>query len=146
LRQFLAAGDLARSVGAPARRVDIHEPPAPKYRTLVKGASYRKHQVDVLQSEATSLPRLVLFRTSNSSRLMVYLMRHFSRIAAVATIDVFYDLVESERPDAVIAEMPERYFAMHQPNVDDTVRATPPDDPADAFEARTGCALPLPRA
>ena len=99
VREIFVAGDVARSVEAPGRRVELHEPPHVKYRSVVKGTSYRTHQVDVFESENAQLPKLVLFRTSNSSRLMPYLMRHFSRLAAVATTEVFYDLIESERPD-----------------------------------------------
>ena len=99
---MFVAGDIARSVEAPGRRVELHEPPHVKYKSIVKGTSYRRIRSTCSRSENTHLPKLVMFRTSNSSRLMSYLMRHFSRIAAVATTQVFYDLIESERPDVVI--------------------------------------------
>ena len=59
--------------------------------------SFKPNQIDVFETEERSLPKLLMFRTSNSTLLFGYLMRHFSRIAAVASHDVFYDLVESER-------------------------------------------------
>ena len=145
VRTIFVAGDIARSVGAPGRRIEVHEPAPTPYKSIVKGTSYKTHQVDVYKTDEVSLPTLTLFRTSNSSRLIPFFVRHFSRIVAVASTRVFYDLVESERPDYVFAEMPERYFAMHQENADETDRAAPPDDTKDAFETRTGHKLPLPR-
>ncbi len=144
-REIFVAGDIARSVGEPGRRVELLEPPPPKFKAVVRGTSYRSNQVDVFQSEDAHLPKAVMFRTSNSSRLMVYLMRHFSRLVAVATTHMYYDLLESERPDVVISEMPERYFAMHQQGLDETERAVVWADPEREFEARTGHTLPLPR-
>ena len=44
-----------------------------------------------------------------------------------------------------MAEMPERFFAMHQSSLDETDFATPPTDPEHAFETLTGEKLPLPR-
>ena len=146
VRNFLHAGDVARAAGLQARRVTMHEaPPVPK-KELVKGATYRSNQVDVMVGEDASLPRLLMFRTSNSTQQFPYLMRHFSRITAVASTEVLYDLIESERPDAVVAEMPERYFATTRLSVDTAEYGTPPLDPADVFESRTGHKLPLPEA
>jgi hypothetical protein len=144
IRSFLHAGDVARAAGLPARRVTMHEAPPVPQQALVKGSTYRTHQVDVLVGEDSALPRLVMFRTSNSTQQFPYLIRYFSRIAAVASVDVFYDLIESERPDVVVAEMPERYFASARLSVDTADFGTPPQDLADAFESRTGHALPLP--
>jgi hypothetical protein len=145
VRTALVAGDIARSVGAPARRVNVWDAPVPPHKALVKGTSYKPNQIDVFEGEDRSLPKLLLFRTSNSSHLFMHFLRHFSRVAALASPHVYYDLVESERPDVVIVEMPERYFAhaASGPNVTD--RGLPPRDPQDEFEARVGQALPLPR-
>ena len=144
VREVFVAGDIARSVGAPGRRVELHEPPPIPFKSLVKGTSYRVHQVDIFQTESAHLPKLALFRTSNSTHLIPYLMRHFSRIVAVATTQVFHDLIESEKPDVVMAEMPERYFAMNRTGVNETERATAPVDPEGGFEEKTGYRLPLP--
>jgi hypothetical protein len=145
-RSFLHAGDVARAAGWPARRLTMHERPPFSFKTVVKGESYRTHQVDVMESEDARLPRLVMFRTSNSSRLFPYLLKHFSRIVAVASNDAFYDLIESERPDAVVAEMPERYFAPNRQSPNATDYGAPPGDRLDEFERLTGHALPLPGA
>ena len=144
IRTFLQAGDVARAAGLPARRVAMQDPPPVPFKALIKGSTYRTHQVDVMAGEDPSLPRLVMFRTSNATQQFPYLIRHFSRITAVASTDVFYDLIESERPAIVVAEMPERYFASARLSVDTSDFGTPPQDQADAFEPRTGHALPLP--
>lgn len=144
VRKALIAGDVARSVGAPGRRVDIYDPPVPRHTALIKGTSYKPNQVDVFETQERGLPKLLMFRTSNSSHLFGYLLRHFSRIAAVAGHDVFYDLVESERPDVVITEMPERYFAHTIVSESETDRGGPPRDPDKEFAIRTGQQLPLP--
>ncbi len=86
-----------------------------------------------------------MFRTSNSSHLLTYLMRHFSRITAVATINCHYELIESEKPDFVIGEIPERYFAPGPPSASDADFAMPPRDSDALFETTTGYELPLPR-
>jgi len=145
-RSVLHAGDVARAARWPARRVTLHERPPFTFKAVVKGASYRTHQVDVLESEDSALPRLVMFRTSNSALLFPYLLLHFSRIVAVASTEAFFDLIESERPAAVVAEMPERYFASNRQTPDVTDYGVPPHDHIDEFQTLTGHALPLPGA
>ena len=146
VRTYLHGGDVAHAAGWPGRRVKTHERPPFPYKALVKGASYRTYQVDVLESEKASLPRLVMFRTSNSGLLFPYLLHHFSRIAAVASNEAFYDLIESERPAVVVGEMPERYFAPHRQSGNLTDYGAPPNEHVDEFEKLTGHALPLPGA
>lgn len=146
VRTVLHAGDVARSAGLPARRVALHTAPNVPKKDLIKGSSYRTNQVDVMVGENPALPRLVMIRTSNATLLFPYLMRHFSRIVAVASAEAFFDLIESERPAVVVSEMPERYFASARLSGDTSDYGTPPTDLADAFESRTGHALPLPEA
>lgn len=144
-REIFIAGDVARAAGEPGQRVKYHEPPKVKSRIIIKGTSFKTNQVDVYASEAPSGRNLVIFRTSNSSSLMPYLLRHFSRIVAVATRRVFYDLLASERPDFVITEMPERYIATDKVAADSAMYRSVPNDDG-VFEKETGHALPLPRA
>ena len=146
VNSFVHAGDVAHAAGLPARRVKMHHAPKVPYKSLIKGSSYKTYQVDVLVGENAALPRAVMFRTSNATQQFPYLMRHFSRLVAVASKEAFFDLIESERPDMVIAEMPERYLANARLNVDASDFGTPPTDLTDAFEQRTGHALPLPQA
>ena len=143
-RTVLHAGDVARAAGLPARRVVMHERPPFAFTSPVKGDSYRTLQVDVLESDAPG-PGLVMFRTSNASLLFPFLLKHFSRIAAVASREAFYDLIESERPAVVVGELPERYLAKQNDNENIPDFGAPPHDLLDGFEALTGHKLPLPR-
>ena len=143
-REIFVAGDVSHALDEPGQRVRTHEPPRVKQKGIIKGTSFRTNQVDVYESESSSGRRLVMFRTSNSTALIPYLLHHFSRITAVATTRVFYDLIVSEQPDVVIAEMPERYLAANKVSADTNVYASTPDDEGH-FEAETGYALPLPR-
>ncbi len=142
--EIFVGGDVARAMGKPGRKIASHHPPKVKSNSIVKGTSFKTFQVDVYASELASKRTLVMFRTSNSSHLIPYLLRHFSRITAVGARSVFYDLLESEQPDVVIAEMPERYLAGWRPSPDCAIHQGVPDDDI-AFEKETGHALPLPR-
>ncbi|MGO8740683.1 hypothetical protein [Rhodoblastus sp.] len=143
VREFFLAGDVAHAAGEPGQRITFHDPPKIAQRTIVKGASFQANQVDVYASDAPSGRSLVMFRTSNSSHLIPYFLRHFSRITAVGTRQFFYDLLESEKPDVVINEMPERYFAPAKASPDTNLYGFAPRDDA-PFEKATGLSLPLP--
>jgi hypothetical protein len=132
-REFLIAGDVAQAFGRPARRIVDLAPPPITARRVVKGTSFKTTQIDVFSSDATSRPRLVMFRTSNSTSMFPYLLHHFSRIVAVADVRMFYDLVASERPQVVISEIPERYLCF-----------IPDEFASSSFSAVTGYELPLP--
>jgi SGNH hydrolase-like domain, acetyltransferase AlgX len=113
-RTMLIAGDVAHAFGRPARRIQWFDPPAVKITTVVKSASMTDSQVDVLESEGTILPSLVVYRSSNIAQLFPFLMRHFSRLTAVGGRRWHYDLLESEAPQVVITELPERYLALRK--------------------------------
>jgi alginate O-acetyltransferase complex protein AlgJ len=87
------------------------KPPPVTVKEVLSNRTFKVGQVDVFETEHHDLPRLVLFRTSNSTTLLHFLFHHFSRIVAVASTAVHYDLLRSERPDVVISEIPERYLA-----------------------------------
>jgi hypothetical protein len=145
-REIFVAGDVARAFGAPGRKVEWHEPPKEPVHTVLKGTSFRTNQVDVFRTEHSALPRLVLFRTSNSTLLMPFLFRHFSRVVAVASGRMFFDLVESEAPDVVLTEIPERYIAGSAGVVLDGQDQTSlsSDAALESFEDMTCVSLPLP--
>ena len=141
----MVAGDVARAGGWPGRLVEWFDPPKTKSQKIIKGTSFSTTQVDVFETENTGLPRLVMFRTSNSTHLLPFLFRHFSRVTTVATTQVFYDLIESEAPDFAVAEMPERYLAMRSPrSFDDRDLCSVPYDASTGFTEVTGHELPLP--
>jgi hypothetical protein len=61
------------------------------------------------------------------------LLRHFSRIVAVADVRMFYDLLANELPQVVISEIPERYLCF-----------IPDEFASSSFSEVTGYELPLP--
>ena len=132
-RELLIAGDVARAFGSPGRKIKELMPPQVKSHRTVKGTSFKTTQVDVFETDELSRPRLVMFRTSNSTHLFPFLLRHFSRITAVAGTRLFYELIESERPQVVISEIPERYL-----------NTVPNEFSPVGFTKATGYELPLP--
>ena len=120
------------------------DPPKLAVKEILTNRNFKTGQVDVHETENDSLPTLVLFRTSNSTHLIPFLYHHFSRIVAVATTAVYFELLRSEMPDVVISELPERYLAApHEPRTSDWIRF-PPDFNMESFTDVTGIPLPLP--
>jgi SGNH hydrolase-like domain, acetyltransferase AlgX len=142
----LFAGDLAHPFGRSGRQMDCFVPPLVKLTKLVKGTSFKSGQVDVFETPHRDSPRLVIFRTSNSTQLFPFLAHHFSRITAVGAGRVFFDLIESEAPHIVVSEIPERYIAPGAPlgTPDYDLAGLPDDDSATGFVETTGHMLPLP--
>lgn len=141
--QFL--GDTGRRIDADLETVTWTDPPqVPGLIAVVKGTTFRRGQVDVFEVPERGLHRAVMFRTSNSTHLFPLLMWHFSRLAAVATDRFFYDLVESEKPDVVISEMPERYIVGRTIVFTNEPISVPDDLSTQSFYEVTGHELPLP--
>jgi alginate O-acetyltransferase complex protein AlgJ len=122
------------------------EPPPVGDEEIFTTRTFKPGQVDVYETKRRNLPRLVLFRTSNSTHLLPFLFHHFSRIVAVASVAVHFELLRSEQPDVVISEISERYIAPRTPNplADDAIRF-PTDFDLLSFSEFTGVTLPLPR-
>jgi len=146
-----AVGDIAIWLDMRAREeIEVAVPPKITMREIFSTKSFATGQVDVFHTDHPGGRRLVLFRTSNSTALMPYLARHFSRIVAVAATAMMTELIQSEQPDMVFCEMPERYLAI--PFGPATGPAggmkikLPRDLEADVFADMTGCTLPLPKA
>lgn len=106
--------------------------------------TFKPGQVDVFETERHDRPHLVLFRTSNSTHLLPFLNHHFSRIVALASTSMHYDLLRSERPDIVISEISERYLAAPDGRPGFTIRF-PEDFVGRTFSQFTGVELPLRR-
>jgi hypothetical protein len=146
-RTVMIGGDVARAFGVSGSKCEWFDPPSVETKVIVKGSSFKTNQVDVFETNEKFLPKCVMFRTSNSSHLFPFLLRHFSRITAVATLRMFFDLIESESPNVVISELPERYLAGRGPRWvgDRDLCGVPDDDAPSTFEEITGHPLPLPR-
>ena len=144
-RQIRLVGDIALWLNRRDREVaEFFDPPPTGVREVMTNRTFRAGQVDVFETAASDLPRLALFRTSNSTHLLPFLFRHFSRIVAVASTAMHFDLLRSERPDVVISEISERYLAApHEPRSGDRIKF-PRDFEPESFSEFTGVALPLP--
>ena len=121
------------------------EPPKVEVDEVSTNRTFKTGQVDVFETPFPDRPTLVLFRTSNSTHLLPFFYHHFSRIVAVATTAVHFDLLRSEQPDVVISELPERYLAAPREGPPDDRIFFPADFEIESFEDSTGMALPLPR-
>lgn len=120
-------------------------PPKVEVDEIFTNRTFKTGQVDVYETPFPDRPSLVLFRTSNSTHLLPLFYHHFSRIVAVATTAVHFDLLRSEQPDVVISELPERYLATPHDGPPDDRIYFPTDFEIESFQDSTGVALPLPR-
>jgi hypothetical protein len=81
---------------------------------------YRNKMLDrgntiVWQNPNRALPRLVVFRDSFCNWMLPLFAQTFSRIVAVSTMQVLYDLLEAEQPDFVLTEICERFLNVREP-------------------------------
>ena len=111
-------------------------------RTVFANSTYNFGQVEVLETDLSNGPRGVIFRDSSGSFLLPFLATHFKRLVAVATDNVFYDLLRSEKPDIVITQLSEYTFCFPSRNGSETFHF-PDDMPPIDFAAFSGVALPL---
>jgi hypothetical protein len=114
-------------------------------KALVKDGRFATGKVDVWETETPGLPTLVMFRTSNATAMFPMLLRHFSRIVAVATKSMLRDLIESERPDVVVTEFTERHLTEGALRINHDPDRASTGDGGRRFEEVTGMTLPLPR-
>ncbi len=144
-RTVARVGDMAMWRGLRTRETcDVLLPPKVALREVMSTKTFATGQVDVLETDNRSGRKLVLFRTSNSTALMPFLAHHFTRIVTLAAVSVAFDLLESERPDFVFSELPERYLAIPaKPGSTPGIRL-PRDADGRTFFEQTGCTLPLP--
>jgi alginate O-acetyltransferase complex protein AlgJ len=144
-REQQRVGDMTLWLNQRTREVtESFEPPAVKVTEVFTNRTFKSGQVDVYETEDTSLPTLVLFRTSNATHFLPFFFHHFSRIVAVASTAVHFDLLRSEAPDVVISEISERYLAAPMvPPRQDWIRF-PHDFQIESFTDFTGVPLPLP--
>lgn len=125
-------------------QVEFLDPPPVQVTEVFTNRTFKPGQVDVFETDRHDRPHLVLFRTSNSTHLLPFLNHHFSRIVALASTSMHYDLLRSERPNIVISEVSERYLAAPDERPGFTIRF-PEDYVGRTFSQFTGVELPLPR-
>jgi hypothetical protein len=88
----------------------------------------------IWQREKSSLPSCILFGDDATGALLPTLVPHFSRLTALHSARLFYDLLRSERPAMVLVHTSEA--AMTRP--------PPADFATETFSTATGLELPLP--
>lgn len=110
------------------------------FELVFANRTYNVGQVEVFETSDATRPRAVMFRDSSGSFMLPFLASSFSRLVAVASDSLFFDLLEAEKPNVVITQLTERVIGIP---IDGAVRF--PDDhrPID-FARFSGVPLPLP--
>jgi len=126
LESWIHAGDLGV-------RLDP-EPETPEHRCCVSFSKskllfgstyYDRGHVAIYENLDVTLPKAVIFRDSSFTWILPFLSESFSRIVAVGTPHLYYDLIEREKPDIVILEMIERWVGPPQESPAFIVEKTP---------------------
>jgi hypothetical protein len=78
------AGGYSLFLGLPKFDTLLFQPPPVKHNKLVNDTRMGIGRIDLFETERTDLPRLVMFRTSNTTALIPYLLHHSCRIVAFA--------------------------------------------------------------
>jgi alginate O-acetyltransferase complex protein AlgJ len=126
LESWIHAGDLGV-------RLDP-EPETPEHRCCVSfskskllfgSTNYDRGHVAIYENLDVTLPKAVIFRDSSFTWILPFLSESFSRIVAVGTPHLYYDLIEREKPDIVILEMIERWVGPPQESPAFIVKKTP---------------------
>ena len=71
----------------------------------------------VFGNKNKNLPKALVFRDSFAINLAPMMARHFSEIIYVWRPEVFFSLIESEKPDVVIQIMLDRFMVRQQANI-----------------------------
>lgn len=82
-----------------------------KSKLLFENANYGRGNVAIYENLDVTLPKAVIFRDSSSAWILPFLSESFSRIVAVSSPHVYYELIDREKPDIVILEMIERWVS-----------------------------------
>jgi len=86
----------------------------PRSRLLFESGYYDRGHVAIYENIDATLPRAVVFRDSACSWILPFLAESFSRIVAVGSPHIYYELIESEKPQVVILEIIERWVSSPQ--------------------------------
>lgn len=104
----------------------------PKGRGVGANGVFSRGSVMVFEQPDRTLPRAVIFRDSFANLLLPLMAESFSRIVAVSSMEMYPELIESEKPDVVITELAERL--LHQPIPGSTDSYLPDDSAAVPFD------------
>jgi alginate O-acetyltransferase complex protein AlgJ len=83
----------------------------PSYRIAYENKVFGRGSVTIYEGPDRTAPRALLFHDSFSVHIIPYLIPVFSRLTAVGSLHMLYDLLHAERPDIVFFEMVERFIA-----------------------------------
>jgi alginate O-acetyltransferase complex protein AlgJ len=79
-------------------------------KLTLQNRKFERGNLLVFENERNDLPSCVLFRDSFAHLLLPLLFESFSRLVAVSSLSVLYDLLRAERPDVVIVQVAERFL------------------------------------
>jgi alginate O-acetyltransferase complex protein AlgJ len=83
-------------------------------KLLFDNGYYGRGHVAIYENLDVTLPKAVVFRDSSSSSILPFLSESFSRIVAISTPHIYYELIEREKADVVILETIERWVSPSQ--------------------------------
>lgn len=82
-------------------------------KLALQNSKFERGNVQVFTNDRADLPTCVLFRDSFAYLLIPLLLESFSRLVAVSSLSVLYDLLRAERPDVVIVQVAERFLGSY---------------------------------
>jgi alginate O-acetyltransferase complex protein AlgJ len=85
----------------------------PTCKLVLQNNKFERGNVQVFTNDRAGLPTCVLFRDSFAYLLIPLLLESFSRLVAVSSLSVLYDLLRAERPDVVIVQVAERFLGTY---------------------------------
>jgi len=85
----------------------------PGCKLVVQNNKFDRGNVQVFTNGRADMPTCVLLRDSFAGSLIPLLLESFSRLVAVSSLSMLYDLVRAERPDVVVVQMAERFLGTH---------------------------------
>jgi alginate O-acetyltransferase complex protein AlgJ len=104
----------------------------PVAKVVGSNGVFSRGSLFVFENPDRTLPRAVMFRDSFANLLLPLMAESFSRLVAVSSLELYPELIESEKPDVVITEVAERL--LNQPLPASPEGGVPDDLRAPAFD------------
>ncbi len=105
------------------------------FRRVFENKGFSRGSTIAFESPRLEAPSLVVFRDSFFNTILPHMVPVFSRVVVVSSIDMHYDLVDSENPDVIVFEIAERFVGFLDQN---GRRCLPTDSPVRSFEEFSG--------